>query len=734
MPKTETPKRVRIGMHGVGPAFDHLANSPAGRLDRKDAETEEHRKWTTLRGMVVTVGKRMGLLSETKKIHDAPLAAPSSSGDEDDATQIADAAGDTIEPPFDFSVLCALHESSSSLRQNVDAMATNIDGFGHRFVPVLDFDGPDIEEDIRDIMIRERLDALNPPIEDLMDLTAEVLTEITPSSEEVKARMDLWRRISILEKGRVESFFEFVNPLKSFVEVRTATREGREILGNAGWEVIREDPADVNSSIAQVYNVPFANIKLVRADKEPTTVKMRVRKDRVHFDTIEVDRFFRRFVRESGSQRTFYKEFGDPRVVSRSTGNYYKTVEELRSAEDKNALVANEFFHWDIPSQSYAYGVPRWIGALLSVMGSRAAEEVNFLYFDNKAIPAMILLVSGGRVSQDSINKLESYIEEQVKGRANYHKIMVIEGLPADADDGEIEHSGKMRLELKPLLGDQMQDALFQKYDEANIVKIGRSFRQPQILTGDTRDMNRSTAQVAKAFAEEQIYQPARDAFDACMDRHFMVNLKIHFWRFKTNAPVQRLPNDLVDNVKKSLDAGALTPNEARKLLEDAFSADLEHRSEDWGNIPPKLALLLAREASMSTGDEGPSAADQVESAAGDMLARGRTSEEEGHSHPFTILRGDAEIRAFVLPAGEDGHSHEAEVSGNPGDSVAVKTTEVNGHSHEIKFTIPMTKRRARAQSAAKAVAYLRMAIEEELEAAKDEFFDGSEIDDTPED
>ena len=660
----------RAGLRGVGPAFDHIANSPAGELDRADAaQNEEHREWSDMRSMFVKIGKRMGVVTEKVE---GTRAAPSSSGDEDDLKALGrtDFVDDVLAAPFSFEVLCRMHENSSALRQNIDAFATNVDGFGHRFVPVLDFKSPEINNDVKDVMVRERLDEIEPPVDDLMTLTKEDLDALVPGIEEVEKQRALWEQIATLEKGRVESFFEFINPLKSFVEIRLGTRETRELLGNAGWEVIREDPADVTSKVCQVYTIPFVNVRLMRSDRKPTTVEMKVRKDKIHFETIEVDRFFRRFVRSAGSMKIYYKEFGDPRAVSRESGRQYKDADELKAAEP-DAKLANEMFHWDIPSQLSPYGVPRWIGATLSVLGSRASEEVNFLYFDNKAIPPMVMLVSGGRVSSESISKLESYIEDRIKGRTNFHKIMIIEGLPADADEssGDTEHSGKVRIELKPLMGDQMQDGLFQQYDANNIIKIGRSFRQPAILTGDTRDMNRATAEVAKAFAEEQIYQPARDAFDATMDRHFLVNIGIHFWRFKTNAPVQRIPNDLVKNVKASLDSGAMTPNEGRKLLEDAFSMELEHRTEDWAEVPPKLALVAARQG---------------------MVPSAETTD--------TGLE-DASVQV------------EGVVDGDP----AIKRSS------------------KRANNAVLAVAYLRRAVGEAIEQAKDEFFDGSAFDDDTE-
>ena len=49
-----------------------------------------------------------------------------------------------LEPPYDPLAVCLLMEHSSSLRQNVDAYAVNIDGFGHRLEPAIDFEDEDV--------------------------------------------------------------------------------------------------------------------------------------------------------------------------------------------------------------------------------------------------------------------------------------------------------------------------------------------------------------------------------------------------------------------------------------------------------------------------------------------------------------------------------------------------------------------------------------------------------------
>jgi hypothetical protein len=50
-------------------------------------------------------------------------------------------------------------EHSNSLRQNVDAYATNIDGFGHRFEPAIDFDADDADQRVADSIYLDRVAA-----------------------------------------------------------------------------------------------------------------------------------------------------------------------------------------------------------------------------------------------------------------------------------------------------------------------------------------------------------------------------------------------------------------------------------------------------------------------------------------------------------------------------------------------------------------------------------------------
>jgi PBSX family phage portal protein len=245
-------------------------------------------------------------------------------------------------------------------------------------------------------------------------------------------------------------------------------------------------------------------------------------------------RRLRRYVQVQGTDRVYFKAFGDPRSISKRTGAVFPSVEALRRA-DRSDGPATELLHFAIHSPRTPYGVPRWVGALLSVLGSRQMEGVNYLYFENKSVPPLALLISGGRLSESSVPRIERFIEENLKGRTNFHKILILE---AEGGQGE----NRARIELRPLTDAQQQDALFQVYDERNIDKVGGAFRLPRLLRGESKDFNRATAESALRFAEDQVFQPERDEFDYLINRELLADMGIRFWRFRSQTPVTRDP------------------------------------------------------------------------------------------------------------------------------------------------------------------------------------------------
>jgi PBSX family phage portal protein len=301
----------------------------------------------------------------------------------------------------------------------------------------------------------------------------------------------------------------------------------------------------------------------------------------------------RRYVQVQSTECVYFKSFGDPRVISRSTGRVFADIAALKAAKADDGP-ATELLHFAIHSPRSPYGVPRWVGTLLCVLGSRQMEEVNFLYFENKSVPPMALLVSGGRISEASVPRIERFIEENLKGKANFHKILILEADGAGTGDG-----GRAKIELRPLTDAQQQDALFQVYDERNIDKVGSAFRLPRLLRGESKDFNRATAESALRFAEDQVFQPERDEFDFLINRKLLADMGIRFWRFRSQTPVTRDPERMTEMVERLVRVGVLTPEEGRLLAGDIFNREFRKIGDDWTKRPITLTL-----AGIQTGVE----------------------------------------------------------------------------------------------------------------------------------
>jgi PBSX family phage portal protein len=523
-----------------------------------------------------------------------------------------------LVPPFEPDDLCALYRVSNSLRPNIDAYQTNIDGFGHRFEPVINLESEDADERIKNALF---LESLHDKGVDPREAMSEDVGELIPTDEDVgKAKEEIKLQMQ-LEKAWLKNFFDFCCPDISFSELRQRSRQDREVIGWGTWEALRNDGGEV----VQFNYLPAFSIRLMPLD-DPVEVEMRVRISDLSFEDVAVQRRFRRFIQVFEDREVFFKEFGDPRVISKKTGKVMPTNEEGKAEfEDESDGPATELLYFPIHNPESAYGVPRWIGNLLSVIGSRQSEEVNFLYFDGKGVPPMALLISGGKLSGNSVERIKDFIQNNIKGRKNFHSVMVLEAETVSSKASE--NSGRVKIEMKPLTAAQHNDALFQNYDERNIDKVGMSFRLPRMLRGDIRDFNRATADAALAFAEMQVFQPEREDFDFMINRRLLLNeFGIRYWKYVSNAPVTRDPAVVAKMIKDLMNSNAVTALDMRPLLEEVFNREFRTITADWAKQPVPLTVAgiqTGEDGEIVTEDEGedPDATPEAEAEAfGDML------------------------------------------------------------------------------------------------------------------
>lgn len=480
-------------------------------------------------------------------------------------------------PPYDSKRLCEVHEMSSALRQNVDAMETNIEAFGHHLEPELDLNGDDVRERVADAIYLEKL-----ILQDRGEAISEA--ELEPTDAEVEKRITQLGREMAVEHFKLNRFLDSCTVEESLVSLRRKSRKDLEITGNGYWEVLRGlDAKPVQFNFLQSYTM-----RLTALDTEVVQVDLPVRITPLQLGVEKVQRRFRRFMQLTDRRIIYFKEYGDPRVLSSKSGKFFATKELFQAAEP-GVPAATEVIHFKIHSPSSPYGVPRWIGNLITVLGMYHAEEVNFLYFENKAVPPLVILVSGGRLTESAAKRVEDFIETRIKGKKNFHAVLVLEAESQASADG-LENTGKVRVEIKPLTEAQQQDALFQKYDERGMDKVGMSFRLPRLLRGDMRDFNRASAEAAIEVAESQVFGPERYEFDFRFNRLVCSALGVRYWKFRSNAVQIQNPKVIAEMIAMLTKVGTLTPQDGREIAsETVFNRPLSRIEADWVNQPIML-------------------------------------------------------------------------------------------------------------------------------------------------
>lgn len=324
-----------------------------------------------------------------------------------------------IVPPYDFERLFRIYEESDVLQSCVEAMRNNIDGFGYQ----LQFLGDDRKD------------------------------KNTPSA--------------VLEKETASNFFDQVNENQSFTTIRKLRREDIEVLGNGAFEVIRNKL----NRVQMLYYMPFKKLRLTFMDKTPINIPVKFKRDGKEIE-ITVKRYFRKYaqVAASGIKLRWFKEFGDPRPMSAVTGEFMDTPR----------IKASEIMHYKLSFGGMPYGMPRWIGAILDAMGRRSAGFVNYDLFESQGIPPMAILVSGGVLTDESLDELGDIVRS-LRGIGKWNKMMLLE---SNVESVGLEDKGSAKIELKNLSEYRKEDQMFNQYLEATEKHIRHRFRLPPLYVG----------------------------------------------------------------------------------------------------------------------------------------------------------------------------------------------------------------------------------------------------------
>jgi PBSX family phage portal protein len=453
-----------------------------------------------------------------------------------------------LKPPYDPVKLYTIVENSSILPQCIDAMALNTDGFGIEF-----FYTGDIKDE---------------------------------KSKEV-----------IAEKQELTDFFAKVNEKESFTTVRKAMRSDCETTGNGYLEIIRT----TSGAIGLIYQADSRYIRLQKKQKDSQPIKVKMNRGGKEI-TVTVNKRFRKYVMITSTARNDYrwfKEYGDTRKMNASTG-LYENEEGYKTGND-----ATEILHFKIGTDTY--GVPRWSGNVMNAMGLHSADYVNYDLFENQVVPPLAIMVSGGKLTSESVEDVKSILLGK-KGVENFNKVLVLEA----QSEGDIGQNTAIKIEIKEISTARKEDSMFVNYVDGGEHRIRGSFRLPPLYLGRADTYSKSTADSSKMVAEEQVFVPERELFDEVINLTIMEELNSKFHKFKSKGPRLITGEQIIDGFREFGKLGVFTINEGIRVANRTLGLDITTYDQEWADFPVAIVLELARLGMLSGIDEISDAASTV--------------------------------------------------------------------------------------------------------------------------
>lgn len=287
---------------------------------------------------------------------------------------------------------------------------------------------------------------------------------------------------------------------------------------------------------------------------------------------------FRKFRQNVAGKTVYFKEFGDPRIMNKKTGEYVGESDNIEKDDEANEII--EFRIGSMP-----YGEVRWIGQVLTIDGNRRAEILNNSYFRKGRHTPLMILIKGGTLSDTAFNKLQKYMES-IEGENGQHSFLVLETDTNETTAGFSEQK-KPEVEIKDMAAILQNDELFQEYQDNGRKKTQSAFLLPDLYVGYTTDFNRATAQTAMEVTEKQVFQPERESLEWIINNRLLNAYNFQYVKVGLNKPDITNPDDIQKILNVTERAGGITPNMAKEYTYEVLGKDgCEDYPGEWGDTP----------------------------------------------------------------------------------------------------------------------------------------------------
>jgi len=392
----------------------------------------------------------------------------------------------------------------------------------------------------------------------MVDNTVGLGTEIMPTGSPDVKRSDLTKEEEATFVEQKKSLLNWLNRIcgngVDFQGVCEEVTRNYIGLGEAFIEVIPD-------ASGKTYQIKSAN---------PEIIFVGINKDR--------------YIAVSGGNKVYFRKFWEEDPQPRRADDF--TTGSVSLQEQATKLIHFKKGNFE----STTYGVPGWLPSIPAILGARAAEERNKNFFDNDAVPRMAVLISGGTLTDDTIEATRSFFKKGHRGVENSNRVLILEVTGLNPNQMSYKPP---TVELKPLTLGKTEDASFLNYIEACNEQIRESFGFGNLFLGTMKDVNRAAAFTMRETSVNLIFKPTGREISRKLNQTLL-----YAWMEEENLDEEsclveigfKYPNtltqrDLAGIYKDYATSGGLSPNDLRENL------GLDRVDADWANIPAIFTL-----------------------------------------------------------------------------------------------------------------------------------------------
>lgn len=327
---------------------------------------------------------------------------------------------------------------------------------------------------------------------------------------------------SMEQKKKVDDFFKNVNPHMTFAELNDRMMVDFEATGNGYQEVIRDEKGE----LIGLEHIPAHTI-------------------RIHRDNM-------RFVQKRGNKKVWFKRFGFEQDVHVKTGEIYP--KGTLSPEER----ANEILHLkNYTSRSDYYGVPDIIPAVRAIISEKEIQEYNISFFDNHAIPAYAVTVTGADLDDETERAIRQFFQRDAKVKR--HSTLVITAKKGQGD----YTSDPIKIEFHPL-STEIKEASFRMYRQDNRDEILSAHGVPPYRAGITVEgsLGGSTARESTEIYKQSIIKPKQEMLENRINRFILrEGLGVTDWYFRFKEIDTKDTDREIERLERLFRMGVYSPN-----------------------------------------------------------------------------------------------------------------------------------------------------------------------------